>query len=188
MEFYIYNITHKQINQSKVNGIKIIQHKFKSSLIRNRGKDLRITRIKSKIKKAHNSKNLEVLIDERKKDLKTIIKFSPKKIKENSNPPYSTLKPDTNSDSPSDKSNGDRLFSIIRLISNKMKKIKVKFKEKNKLFNFMNFKNLTVENKIQNQNKIKLITISYDKDWTILRIPPINEYLEFLDHPDSKVG
>jgi hypothetical protein len=44
------------------------------------------------------------------------------KIKANLRPPYSTLKPETNSDSPSDKSKGARLVSITQLI----KKIKNK--------------------------------------------------------------
>lgn len=48
----------------------------------------------------------------------TTIKFSPKKIKENSIPPYSTLNPDTNSDSHSAKSNGVRLTSIIKVMVN----------------------------------------------------------------------
>jgi hypothetical protein len=38
------------------------------------------------------------------------------KIKANFKPPYSTLKPETNSDSPSDRSKGARLVSITHLI------------------------------------------------------------------------
>lgn len=45
------------------------------------------------------------------KDIKIIIPYSDKKIKANFNPPYSTLNPLTNSDSPSDKSKGERLTS-----------------------------------------------------------------------------
>ena len=45
------------------------------------------------------------------RELKTNIKFSPKKIKENSAPPNSTLKPETSSDSHSDKSKGVRFLS-----------------------------------------------------------------------------
>jgi hypothetical protein len=37
--------------------------------------------------------------------------YSQMKIKENSPPPYSTLKPETSSDSPSEKSKGLRLLS-----------------------------------------------------------------------------
>jgi len=45
------------------------------------------------------------------KDIHTILLYSAKKIKENLKPPYSTLKPDTNSDSPSAKSKGARFVS-----------------------------------------------------------------------------
>jgi hypothetical protein len=40
-----------------------------------------------------------------------IIPYSQIKIKENTPPPYSTLNPDTNSDSPSEKSKGVRFLS-----------------------------------------------------------------------------
>lgn len=45
--------------------------------------------------------------------IKIILEYSLKKIKANQPPLYSTLKPDTNSDSPSEKSNGERLVSAI---------------------------------------------------------------------------
>jgi len=40
--------------------------------------------------------------------------YSQIKIKENKPPPYSTLKPETNSDSPSEKSKGERFLSAIQ--------------------------------------------------------------------------
>lgn len=40
--------------------------------------------------------------------------YSPIKIKEKKPPPYSVLKPDTSSDSPSEKSKGDRFLSAIQ--------------------------------------------------------------------------
>ena len=43
--------------------------------------------------------------------IKKILQYSAKNIKANPPPPYSTLKPETNSDSPSEKSNGVRLVS-----------------------------------------------------------------------------
>lgn len=42
-----------------------------------------------------------------------ILEYSAKKIKANPAALYSTLNPDTNSDSPSEKSNGERLVSAI---------------------------------------------------------------------------
>lgn len=46
-----------------------------------------------------------------KKDKKMIMPYSQMKIKEKTPPPYSTLKPETSSDSPSEKSKGVRLLS-----------------------------------------------------------------------------
>jgi hypothetical protein len=48
---------------------------------------------------------------EDKKDKKRIKLYSPIKMKENKPPLYSVLNPETNSDSPSEKSKGDRLDS-----------------------------------------------------------------------------
>jgi hypothetical protein len=54
--------------------------------------------------------------------IKMIIPYSVIKITEKSLPKYSTLKPDTNSDSPSEKSNG------VRLDSDKLRKIHINHK------------------------------------------------------------
>jgi hypothetical protein len=59
------------------------------------------------------------------KDLNKTIKFSPKKIKENSIAPYSTLNPETNSDSHSAKSKGVRFSSIIKVNNKTTKKINI---------------------------------------------------------------
>lgn len=45
--------------------------------------------------------------------IKIILEYSAKKMKANPAPLYSTLNPETNSDSPSEKSNGDRFVSAI---------------------------------------------------------------------------
>ena len=50
---------------------------------------------------------------------KKILPYSAIKIKANKPDPYSMLNPDTNSDSPSEKSNGVRLVSAIQEISHK---------------------------------------------------------------------
>jgi len=52
-------------------------------------------------------KNIKILIILKNK----IVEYSPIKIKENKPPMYSVLNPDTNSDSPSEKSNGERFDS-----------------------------------------------------------------------------
>lgn len=53
---------------------------------------------------------------EERKPIKITIPYSVTKIIENRPPPYSTLKPETSSDSPSEKSKGDR-FDSLNLIN-----------------------------------------------------------------------
>jgi len=60
-----------------------------------------------------------------KTDIQIILVYSAMKIRANFNPPYSTLKPETNSDSPSAKSKGARLVSTTQ----ETKKIKSKGEE-----------------------------------------------------------
>jgi len=63
-----------------------------------------------KIRNRKAKKKFRKKIEDKKE--KIIIElYSPIKIKENKPPLYSVLKPETNSDSPSEKSKGDRLHS-----------------------------------------------------------------------------
>lgn len=62
----------------------------------------------------------------RKKEKNTIFAYSAIKIRANFNPPYSTLNPETNSDSPSARSKGARLVSAKQLKT----KIKTTWKKK----------------------------------------------------------
>lgn len=82
---------------------------------------------------AVNSQNKIIFLEETMKiETKIILKnmilpYSAIKINANPRPPYSTLNPDTNSDSPSEKSNGVRFVSAseeINQIPAKGKKIK----------------------------------------------------------------
>lgn len=96
-------------------GKKIFQLKFIKISYRNRGYVPRtqIKEIEIKIiiiilmRYLIGAKNIIVVIDLRI----NILRYSDKKIKANQPPIYSTLKPDTNSDSPSAKSKGLRLVS-----------------------------------------------------------------------------
>ena len=114
-------ISHKKISPFTIKGIKTIQHKLIKTLTRKRGSEPRNPINKNIIKREHTGKNFLIINEDKNKDLNTNMEFSPKKIIENSSPPYSTLKPETISDSPSAKSNGERLFSIIKLTNNKIK-------------------------------------------------------------------
>lgn len=97
---------------------------------------------------------------------------------------YSILNPETNSDSPSAKSNGVR-FSSARheIIHGRV--------SGRKIINhivFCSFKNLTIvveEVNIIRHNKMNLRVISYETICEINRILPIRAYLELDDHPDA---
>lgn len=65
-----------------------------------------------------------------------ILKYSDKKIKANHPPIYSTLNPDTNSDSPSAKSNGLRLVSAIHEENHIKKRIIFPQKNFNRFWEF----------------------------------------------------
>lgn len=106
---------------NRVDGRKIFHLKFIKKSYRNRG---RVPRIQSKIEFIINNIINE---DSRRGDLKNIMVvinmsriiliYSDKKIKANQPPMYSTLNPDTSSDSPSAKSKGLRLVSAKHVIS-----------------------------------------------------------------------
>lgn len=112
-----------------------------------------------------------------------IIKFSPKKIREKKAPPYSTLNPETNSLSLSERSNGLRLTSTTKIIYIN-KPIGKKYINETMYFwencisKILNLPNPKI-NKITKNPKIT----SYEIDWLIERTLPNKEYFEFEDHP-----
>jgi hypothetical protein len=94
---------------SRVKGRNIFQFKFISISYRNRGSVARNHRkiraiMGGIINKGQN--RIEV-----NKDIRMILAYSAKKIRAKCPPEYSTLNPDTSSDSPSAKSKGVRLTS-----------------------------------------------------------------------------
>lgn len=106
-------------------------------------------------------------------------------IKISANPPllYSTLNPDTSSDSPSAKSKG------VRLVSAKLEASHIKANGgavKISLHEFCEDTNsfkLNLPTKIKNETKISARLTSYEIVWATLRSPPNIEYLELDDHP-----
>ena len=115
----MYNISRDNSRMPKANG----RNSFQASLIR------RSYRYRGKVARDHTQKNTsEIIITCVKIDLniipvikdeeiilkKKILPYSAIKIKANRPDPYSMLNPDTNSDSPSEKSNGVRLVSAIQ--------------------------------------------------------------------------
>lgn len=116
-----------------------------------------------------------------------ILKYSARKIKANHPPMYSTLNPDTNSDSPSAKSKGLRLVSakhvVIHIINNNIfpKKKYIKFCDNEISLNEYEYEIIEI-NKIIMKNDT-----SYEIICAILRIDPRWLYLEFADHPIKRI-
>lgn len=103
------------------------------------------------------------------------------KIRANSPPPNSVLKPDTSSDSPSAKSKGVRFVSatILTNSSNPAGAPRIVLNEltKERLFRL----NPVLKRKKTNKNRAK--EISYEMVWATPRNLPSREYFELDLHP-----
>lgn len=127
---------------------------------------------------------------EKRTDVKSLIikilAYSAIKIKANMAPPYSTLNPDTSSDSPSAKSNGVRLVSaklVINHIIERGKIINITQEQ-----NFVDVKDRSIVFKIISADRrISDIDTSYEIVWAIPRSAPRRAYLELEHHPARKV-
>lgn len=98
----------------------------------------------------------------------------------------SVLKPETNSDSPSAKSNGVRLVSARHVIIHVVKrghKQKVNWIDPTS----KNLLSLNVDIIIKGVKITNAILTSYEIVWAILRNAPNNEYFLFDDHPANNV-
>jgi hypothetical protein len=111
----------------------------------------------------------------------SIIPYSERKISAKGPLPYSTLNPDTNSDSPSEKSRGARLHSAtVEINHNRMI---------GKVMNPINILYITIEDTlkvlstIRNLNNSNAKLISYLIDCLQDRIDPIIANLLLEDHP-----
>ena len=116
-----------------------------------------------------------------------MLAYSAKKIKANPAAPYSILNPETNSDSPSAKSKGARLVSATQ-VTNHIKETGniIKANQINSWDSLISM-NLKVPTRKRGNSKIKAILTSYEIVWAIARSLPNKAYLEFEDHPASRV-
>jgi len=118
---------------------------------------------------------------EQRKDMKRIERYSDKKRITKPGPEYSTLYPDTSSDSPSEKSKGERLVSAkttTKRISTRCKK--TKSPQEQRIEN-----RPKLENKQNDKSKSDKQT-SYEMHWARERVPPRIEYLELEPQPAAK--
>lgn len=100
--------------------------------------------------------------------------------------PYSILKPETSSDSPSEKSKGVR-FNSATILTNQVNKIGKKNNPSKdfSLLIFLKDKNLIIEKILK---IIKAILISYEIVCATPRIDPKKAYVLLEDHPLNKRG
>lgn len=97
---------------------------------------------------------------------------------------YSTLNPDTSSDSPSAKSNGVRFVSarfVINHITNRGKIISI-----GHVSDFIILRSIVLCNR-RTDKMIKAIDTSYEIVWAIPRRAPNRAYFEFEHHPAINV-
>lgn len=102
-------------------------------------------------------------------------------------PPYSTLNPDTNSDSPSAKSNGARFVSASRVTNHAMKRGGIK-RANGREWALMGVEKLKERKAVRAEIRSKAIEISYEMVWAILRVVPSKAYFLLEDQPAIKVG
>lgn len=189
MIYYINNVINiigkEIINNDK--GRKIFHLNFINISYRNRGNVPRIHNIVNVI-----IINIELLmielIEEKNIIVDKILKinmfiYSARKINANHPPIYSTLNPDTSSDSPSAKSKGLRLVSakqeiihIVNIIILPQKKYNISCDIEICVSEY-EFDIITI-NRIIKKNET-----SYEIIWATLRIAPMYLYFEFADHP-----
>lgn len=115
-----------------------------------------------------------------------IFAYSAMKIRANIPLLYSTLNPDTSSDSPSAKSNGVRLVSAKFVINHMMANgLNINIIHDKEFIKIIDISICLL--KINALNKINDILTSYEIVCATPRMAPSNAYLELDDHPATKV-
>ncbi len=118
--------------------------------------------------------------------IRIIFIYSAIKISAKVPPLYSVLNPDTNSDSPSEKSNGVRLVSARVVVNHVIINIgSIRTGGVSCVENISSrFKVYII---IRGDRRIKAILTSYEIVWAALRSAPNRAYLEFEAHPAIRV-
>lgn len=124
----------KKTNTYKVKGSTTFQQKCIRISKRKRGKEERTQIYKKQKTKKDISKIKKPKYKDETIERNTIKEYSHKKIKTKFSEKYSTLNPDTSSDSPSTKSKGERPVSA-KQVKNQQKKRGILMKKEKKPFN-----------------------------------------------------
>lgn len=116
-----------------------------------------------------------------------ILEYSARKKRAKGPPAYSTLNPDTNSDSPSVRSNGDRLVSArvdtyhIAASGHAGNKSQVVSCAMLNVFRLNPPARITIDRRINPR------LTSYETVCATARMPPIRAYFEFDAHPEPRI-
>lgn len=117
-----------------------------------------------------------------------MLAYSARKNSANGPPAYSTLKPETSSDSPSVRSKGARLVSA----SVEMNHIMVRGQEGkiNHVYSWVVISVDSVKEPLMSRTDSRMIAsvTSYEIVWATARRAPISAYFEFEAHPDHKIA
>nr|AGA54145.1 NADH dehydrogenase subunit 1 [Aleurodicus dispersus]ALD62464.1 NADH dehydrogenase subunit 1 [Aleurodicus dispersus] len=183
-----YNLNDKlKKKYSIVNGKNLIQVKYINLSSRNRGSVHRV-----QMNKKHKIMNVKKKIIDLIFMLKNIVnvinlmikmlEYSAKKMKAKENLLYSMMKPEINSDSPSEKSKGVRLVSA-KMVMIQMSNMKIKSMWNDKFFCIKNMLlKFICSVKLMMIMMMIIKLISYEIIWAMERINPIMASLELEDH------
>lgn len=116
-----------------------------------------------------------------------MLEYSARKNRANGPPAYSTLNPDTNSDSPSVKSNGDRLVSAKVDTYHIAASGQVGNKSQVVSCAMLNVLRSNPPARIIIDKRINPRLTSYETVCATARMPPIKAYFEFDAHPEPKI-
>ena len=116
-----------------------------------------------------------------------ILAYSARKNKANGPPAYSTLKPDTSSDSPSVKSNGARFVSARVEIYHIIARGQVGIINHKGSWVILKFWNEKFPDKRMVQRRIRAKVTSYEIVCATARRAPIRAYLEFEAQPEPRI-
>lgn len=162
-------IKRRKVRAGIIKGRKIFHVKFISKSYRIRGRVARTQRKENAMKDAESQNNSESAIEDFGPIIKNravrnliskILMYSAIKIKAKVVPLYSTLNPETSSDSPSAKSNGARLVSARVVINHRTNNGAIKAKNGIGTWGSLNFCRFKVVARITGQRTIKAMDTS----------------------------
>lgn len=116
-----------------------------------------------------------------------MLAYSARKSRAKGPPAYSTLNPETSSDSPSIRSNGARFVSARVEIYHIAANGQAGIRSQTLSWVILNICRVYPPEKIMMDNKISPRLTSYEIVWATARRAPINAYFEFDAHPDPKI-